>query len=105
MGPNEHYPDLTAEWNRVMGPDEDVPTTGEQAEASTRDRQIRDFEYHWERDDGSKWYTGTEYKGGEWRTTAETGHVLAAETMTELREIAREYYSEQHQSSRNPSSC
>lgn len=79
--------------------------TGEQAEQNSRAKASAGFEWHWEREDGSKWYTGTEYKGGEWRTTAKTGHVIAAETLTELREVAREYYSETHQSSRNPSSC
>ncbi len=83
-----------------MGPHGE--SAGERSEARTRAKQIRDFEYHW---DGA--YTGTVYEGGKWRSTYTTytetpdkkpilGQTVTGETITDLRDEARNYYSRMH---------
>jgi hypothetical protein len=67
-------------------------STGDGSVARTRRRQIADFEWHW---DGAFILTG--YEGGKFRTTyAPNGEVLIGETITDLRDEARNYYARMH---------
>jgi hypothetical protein len=73
-----------------MGPHGE--TAGERSEARTRAEQIQDFEYHW---DGA--FTGTGWEGGKFTTTyAANGQTVTAETITDLRGEARNYYAHMH---------
>jgi hypothetical protein len=73
-----------------MGPHGE--SAGERSEARTRAKQIQDFEYHW---DGA--YKDTAWEGGKFRTTyAANGEAVTGESITDLRDEARNYYARMH---------